>query len=98
MKKLLWLHGAYEGKDGGQKPGDPGCKFSSRKNHPPNAGNGHPGGEVDADQPNDVDDPSSEPWPRITRFIAREAALIKNPELAKIVLREQPPRQLKAAH
>jgi hypothetical protein len=44
---------------------------------------------------NDVTDAESDPFPRITRFLTREAALLKNPTLAKVLLREQPPRTLK---
>jgi hypothetical protein len=44
---------------------------------------------------NDVGDPDSDPVPHVTRFITREAALIKNPQLAKVMLKEQAPRPLK---
>jgi hypothetical protein len=47
---------------------------------------------------NDVGDHDSEPLPHVSRFITHEAALIKNPKLAKVQLREPAPRQLKAAY
>jgi hypothetical protein len=40
---------------------------------------------------NDGGDPSSDPMRRVSRFLSHEAALIKNPELAKITLHPQPP-------
>jgi hypothetical protein len=44
---------------------------------------------------NDSGEVDSDPYPRVNRFLTRETALIKNPQLAKIQLREQTPRQLK---
>jgi hypothetical protein len=42
-----------------------------------------------------ISDPASDPIPRISRFITREQALIKNPALAQIKLSPQEPRTLK---
>jgi len=44
---------------------------------------------------NDTSQPDSDPIPRVTRFLSRETALIKNPALAKVTLRTQEPRRLK---
>jgi hypothetical protein len=44
---------------------------------------------------NDGDDVDSDPCPWVSRFLTREAALIKRPELVKVALREQTPRRLK---
>jgi hypothetical protein len=43
---------------------------------------------------NDNNDPTGDPMPRISRFIIREQALIKNPALAQIKLGPQEPLQL----
>jgi hypothetical protein len=45
---------------------------------------------------NEDDGQGGDPVPKIVRFLTREAALIKNPELARVVLREQKPRKLEA--
>jgi hypothetical protein len=45
---------------------------------------------------NEHDGEGGDPYPKIVRFLTRQAALIKNPQLSKIKLREpQLPRQLK---
>ena len=44
---------------------------------------------------NDEGDVDSDPCPRVSRFLTREAALIKRPEVAKVALREQAPLRLK---
>ena len=43
---------------------------------------------------NDDDGEGGEPFPKIVRFLTRQAALIKNPAIAKVVLQEQKPRHL----
>ncbi len=45
---------------------------------------------------NEDDGQGGDPYPKIVRFLTREAALIKNPQLARIVLREQLPLKLSA--
>jgi hypothetical protein len=44
---------------------------------------------------NDTSQSDSDPIPRLTRFLTRETALLKNPALAKVTLRTQEPRRLK---
>jgi len=43
---------------------------------------------------NEDDDQGGDPYPKIVRFLTREAALIKNPHIARIVMREQFPLKL----
>jgi len=43
---------------------------------------------------NEDDGQGGDPCPKIVRFLTREAALVKNPKLARIVLREQFPLKL----
>jgi hypothetical protein len=43
---------------------------------------------------NDESNTDNDPMPRVTRFLTREAALVKNLQLAKVMLREQAPRRL----
>jgi hypothetical protein len=43
---------------------------------------------------NEDDGQAGDPFPKIVRFLTREAALLRNPELAKITLREQSPGHL----
>jgi hypothetical protein len=45
---------------------------------------------------NEDDGQGGDPLPKIVRFLTREAALVKNPELVRVVLREQQPRKLSA--
>lgn len=47
---------------------------------------------------NETKDPHSDPIPHVTRFLTREQALIKNPQLAHVQLQEQKPLLLKTAY
>jgi hypothetical protein len=44
---------------------------------------------------NDNPGPVSDPYPHVSRFLTREAALVKNPQLATIVLEDQKPLELR---
>lgn len=43
---------------------------------------------------NDCASPESDPAPRVARFLTREAAIAKNPQLARVAIREQLPLKL----